>query len=380
MVLNQYLLLGKSLNEKISNLPSSEQEKILSSYIHSFYSNIDFEKVNDIIGWNEKNLNHHFLNTPKSDKVSFSKHMKTEIELSHKKEKLPDSIDLESCYLELKTSKLSELEEKKHFFHFTRESYLPQIVKEGLRGDLKDRENSVGKDDENPSIYFSDGEEALLKTADVWLKWEYNRLTYNKEDMRPGGDLVTDPEILKKTFELVFNDFKDRRYLSLDLVEGTDKTTSDFYRESEDFKKKEMLDKGGPNHVELWMFGPYTDWSSAQLEDWNMMTHIGGRYVEKDRITMLTDEHGRSDALSVLMEVYERQKDKNLDCTYLDSFMGFVHKKSKEMQEKKCRSIGIDVIGKLEKIFQTDEVTRFIESEAKKIDKLNISKEEVNER
>lgn len=377
-LLDHYLAVGESLKEKISNLPKSEQDEIISSYVHSFYSNIDFEKINNTIGRDENCINYYLLNANPKGREDFVSYIKNEIEQSHKKEKKQESIDESSCYLELKTAKLSELKNPEKFFHFTRESYLPKIVKEGLRGNLKNRENAVGQDYDNPSIYFSDGEEALLKTVDVWIRWEYNRLTYKENT--PSGDLVTDPKILNETFDLVFNDFKSRRYLSLDLVEGTDKSTSDFSRESEDFKKKGILNTGGPSHRSAWMLGPYTDWSTDKLEDWNMMTHIAGRYVEKDRITMLTDEHGRSDALSVLTEVYEKQKDKNIDCTYLDSFISFVKEKEKMMQENKCRNIGKDVIKTLEKLSQTDKIETFIENEARKIDEINISKEGVIER
>lgn len=152
------------------------------------------------------------LNANPKGREDFVSYIKNEIEQSHKKEKKQESIDESSCYLELKTAKLSELKNPEKFFHFTRESYLPKIVKEGLRGNLKNRENAVGQDYDNPSIYFSDGEEALLKTVDVWIRWEYNRLTYKENT--PSGDLVTDPKILNETFDLVFNDFKSRRYLS----------------------------------------------------------------------------------------------------------------------------------------------------------------------
>ena len=119
--------------------------------------------------------------------------------------------------LGIKTVKFSEIDEGKKFFHFTREKYISQILKRGLRGDLSVRENAVGGDYDNPAVYFSEGEEGLLKTLDVWIRWEYNRIA-NRNHL-PSGDMVITPIALQKTFERIFEDFKDRRYFQLDLVE-----------------------------------------------------------------------------------------------------------------------------------------------------------------
>lgn len=284
--------------------------------------------------------------------------------------------------LGIKTVKFSEIDEGKKFFHFTREKYISQILKRGLRGDLSVRENAVGGDYDNPAVYFSEGEEGLLKTLDVWIRWEYNRIA-NRNHL-PSGDMVITPIALQKTFERIFEDFKDRRYFQLDLVEGKDRRNSDFSHESEDFKKSKVIKNGGPGHATRWMFGSYTNWDTNELEDWNMMTHVGGRPIEKDRIAMITDERGRSDAISVIQDVYERNKDisKNWNITYVDSFMKYVNVLTKQMEERKCESIGKDTIKEQDRTDEMDELVELINKEANRLDsKLeideNFEKEEI---
>lgn len=270
----------------------------------------------------------------------------------------------------IKKIKLSDIDDSKKFFHFTRESYIPTIIKEGLRGDLSLRENAVGNDYDNPSIYFSEGEQGLLKTVDVWIRWEYNRITRNNQ--QPKGDVITIPSALEKTYKRIFEDFKDRRYFQLDLVEGTDKEISDFSHNNEDFKKKSSIDEGGPTHYTKWTLGSYTDWSTAKLEDWNMMTHVGGRNINFDRMRMVVDEKGRSDALSIIKEVYERNKDKNLDIKYLDSFMRYLEDIIKYAEKNRSQNIGKDIVEEFDKVDEMKKMKEFIHKEAVELDSIEI--------
>ena len=132
------------------------------------------------------------------------------------------------------------------------------------------------------------------------------------------------------------------------------------------------------------MCGSYTNWDTNELEDWNMMIHVGGRPIEKDRIAMITDERGRSDAISVIQDVYERNKDisKNWNITYVDSFMKYVNVLTKQMEERKCESIGKDTIKEQDRTDEMDELAELINKEANRLDsKLeideNFEKEEI---
>lgn len=268
----------------------------------------------------------------------------------------------------IETIKLSSIEDSKKFFHFTRERNIPGILEQGLRGNLSVRENAIGDDYENPAIYFSDGEEGLLKTVDVWIKWEYNRIALDKD--LPNGSIMTVPEILKRTYKRIFEDFKDRRYFQLDLVEGNDIENSDFSYDNVDFKKQSSLDEGKPNRIQEWITGPYTDWTTAKQEDWNMMTHIGGRPIKKERIKLVTDEQGRSDALSIIEEVYGRNKDKNLDLRYLDSFIKFIEEIRKRVDNNRCQNLGKDTLEELKKVGQMDKLEEeFFCKESLELDK-----------
>ena len=278
---------------------------------------------------------------------------------------------------EIETIKLSSIDDSKKFFHFTREGNIPNILEQGLRGNLSVRENAVGNDYENPAIYFSDGEEGLLKTIDVWIRWEYNRIALDRG--LPNGSIMTVPNALKRTYKKIFEDFKDRRYFQLDLVEGNDIEKSDFSHDNIDYKKQISLDRGKPNCVQEWMMGPYTDWTTAKQEDWNMMTHIGGRPIEKERIKLITDEQGRSDAISIIEEVYNRNKDKNLNLRYLDSFMEFIEEIRKQVNNNRCQNLGKDTLEELKKVDKIDKMAEeFFHKESLELDKGLVTEENTN--
>ena len=81
------------------------------------------------------------------------------------------------------------------------------------------------------------------------------------------------------------------------------------------------------------MVGSYTNWQTSKLEDWNMMTHIVGKGIEINRMKMIETEQGKSDALSVIVEVYERSRNKeDVDLRYLDSFIKYARVLTKQKE------------------------------------------------
>ena len=236
---------------------------------------------------------------------------------------------------------LEELDMEKTFFHFTRAKYLEGeegIIKKGLVSNLEYRENAVGDDKNNPAIYFAIGADGVLKLIDVWIRGEYNRIA--GKNGKPPGNIGIDTEIMQKTFERIYDDFKSRKYLQIEgLIQGKDPTTSDYDIEGEDFKKKNALNKE-LNMIEVfkWMYGSYSIFDSNVMDNWNMNTHIGEKVITPDKLKMIQASNGRTDALSVISEIYEKFRSNTVDeLIQLDDFMEYVQEKIK--QEEKERSI-----------------------------------------
>lgn len=227
--------------------------------------------------------------------------------------------------------RIDELDIDNTYFHFTREDWIESIEENGITSEPPERENMVGRDKENPCIYFSVGADGLLKTVDVWIRWEYSNIS---SKMRfPNGHKGINEEIRQKTYKKVYEDFKKRKYLKLDLVEGSDPKTSDFSFGASDYKKEMVLQEGKIPAVFKWLYGDYSNFESAIMENWNMNTHIGKKVIEPNRIMMLTDSKGQTDALSVIQEIYQRQKSK-VKLKSLEGFMNYVveQKRNNEQQ------------------------------------------------
>ena len=74
-------------------------------------------------------------------------------------------------------------------------------------------------------------------------------------------------------------------------------------------------------------------------------THIGEKTIEPDRIMMLADSKGRTDAISIIQEVYQRQKNK-LDLKSLNGFVNYVTERSKNSNEHHTRVEDLQCISK----------------------------------
>ena len=384
--IRQFFYIGSLISDLQSQMNKEgkskiEQESVIEAYIEGFKSSLNFEELAEVIGGNpigaqnefkrifqsKQDIAQEIASEEQGNKSSLngliyqaneryndfykmlSESMIKKYGIKEKTEEREENDEEIGGIIQgIKKIKLSEIPESHDFFHFTRETAIPKIAKQGLRGDLENRENAVGKDYENPSIYFSKGETGLLKTVDVWLRWEYGRIAREKKS--PDGSMITVPSVLEATFKRVLEDFKERRYFQLDLIEGEDKENTDFSYDSEDFKKKGAIDNGGPTRRTRWMLGSYTNWETPKLEDWNMMTHVGGRRIGIDRMKMIVTEQGKSDALSVIEEIYERSRNKeNIDLRYLDSFIKYVRILTKQQEENLTQKIGKNTVSELSK-------------------------------
>ena len=188
----------------------------------------------------------------------------------------------------MKYVKTTDLDLDTTFFHFSRIDNRNSIEQNGLVS-VAGGENKAGDDNNNPTIYFSYGADGVLKAIDVWIKWEYNRLRLQK-NFRPYPPKEINEEIMQEVYEKLYNDFKNRNYYSLNLIEGNDPNTSDFSFSGIDRKKQldyntyledmELYKQGRihwlphyPNKVMGWMYGSYSNFENGNVmqETWNMI-------------------------------------------------------------------------------------------------------------
>lgn len=227
---------------------------------------------------------------------------------------------------------IRDLDYMNTFFHFSRIDNRNNIEKNGLQV-VAGGENEAGNDKENKTIYFSQGISGVLKAVDVWARWEYDKYVSKADHKINYGYQGYDKAVMKEViFDKLYNDFKCRQYYTLDLIEGKD---GDFEYGDIDIKKILSRDKEGrPFLGSLWKYGKFSDWGTAESpnnmqENWNMNIKIGERIISSDRLKIVETENGRTDALSFILESYEKYRPMVLEkynemFEILDSFMLYV--------------------------------------------------------
>ena len=86
---------------------------------------------------------------------------------------------------ELDISSISYEELNKMYFHFGPKAFAESYDKEGIKSHVGKNSKGIDKD---PSIFFSQGVEGILKLWDVWIKWRLDRYTNPKHQTLPGED------------------------------------------------------------------------------------------------------------------------------------------------------------------------------------------------
>lgn len=225
--------------------------------------------------------------------------------------------------MNINTILLEQLDQDNTLFSFTRKDNLYNISQIGLTTEVGKRENETTGDKNMPAIYFSQGFSGLLKTIDVFIRWEYDQMA--KAYGFPTGGYIIYDELMQEVYKKVYNDFKDRIYLKLDLKEGKDPLISDYNSLEYDFKKIKALKEGYINDPSmLWQWGSYSNLNSMNMETWNMYTHIGRKVIDPRKLCLIKTEEGKQDALSIIMKV-RQLKDYDFELTDLDNFLQYVN-------------------------------------------------------
>lgn len=243
----------------------------------------------------------------------------------------------------------TEIDPINTFFHFSRIDNRKSIEINGLQA-VAGGENEAARDKDNKTIYFSKGISGILKAVDVWARWEYSKYARQEnskghkikqeyeENIIEGTDQSYDREVMSQIiFDKLYDDFKNRQYYTVDLIEGTN---GDFEFGDIDVKKKSSMEKNGrPNPGTLWKYGPYSNFGTKEepndrQEDWNMNTKIGDKIISSDRLKIIETQDGKTDGLSVIIEFYDRyrgmfSKETDIMFEILDNFIAYAKERYK---------------------------------------------------
>lgn len=230
-----------------------------------------------------------------------------------------------------------EKEMKKEFFlHFTRKGNQQDIEKRGLDPNAK-KENAVANDNQTPVVYFSEGLDGMFETLNTWVRYEYYMKVQEKRkeriiNVKFGSDEI-DPKILEEVHEKMYNDLKDRMYYSIDLEEGVD-----YLKDDIDDKKIDLKTRNIPEFITKdvkWQYGDgeYSDFNDVKQERWNRNT-IKGKVIEPEKLTKVISEEGDIDALTVVIEQYERyDNDSKEKLKELSDLVNYCKEKIREEKE-----------------------------------------------
>ena len=268
--------------------------------------------------------------------------------------------------------------QKEIFFHFTRKGNQEDIEKKGLDPKAK-KENAVANDNQTPVVYFSEGLDGMFETLNTWVRYEY----YNKvqERRREGidvkfGNEEIDPKILEEVHEKMYNDLKDRMYYNIDLEEGIDYLEDDIDDKKIDFKTRNM-----PEIIikdVKWQYGDgeYGNFDDIKQERWNRNT-IKGKVIEPEKLTKVISEKGDIDALTVVIEQYERyDNDSKEKLKELSDLVNYCKEKIKEEKEVSTKEDSEDTNKDIRKTLISQVHYKFTDVEQMDIIKKTIENDE----
>lgn len=114
---------------------------------------------------------------------------------------------------------------------------------------------------------------------------------------------------------------------------GDDPKISEFNPQKEDFRKKECFresiyheEGAADDKAAKWCYGPNSDLSVATMDRWNMSTHLTDMKhgIPPKKIKLVQDSTGKTDALSILLEIYIKYKYTAKNIYDLDKFIQYV--------------------------------------------------------
>ena len=192
---------------------------------------------------------------------------------------------------------------------------------------------NIGRDSKNaettPKVFFSKGIKGVLELIDVWIIWRMNRDHQNSDNWTKeflSGEYLKDEEKKEITFNNMYEWLSQRRYYKLDLIEGIDYLKNDI----DEAKQSALDDKSKKENTKeipwkfLFAYEMYKgkiNHNDASMEDWNMHT-ITGHGISTNKISLIQDENGKDDALTIIELLYQQYQNKE-EFRILNSFMEY---------------------------------------------------------
>ena len=179
----------------------------------------------------------------------------------------------------------------------------------------------------------------------------------------------------------MYADLKDRIYYSVELKEGIDYEEDGIDDKKVDLKTR-LENNDIPEYIVedvKWQYGDgeYSNFDYIKQERWNRNT-IKGKVIEPEKLTKVISEKGDVDALTVVIEQYERyDNDSKEKLKELSDLVNYCKEKIRE--EKDIRKTLIrQIYDKFKDIEQMRIVEKTLENDEKKLmvqDKSNEDKE-----
>ena len=235
------------------------------------------------------------------------------------------------------------------FFHFTHIDNLDDIKKNGLKSTIG--ENAAGIEN-TPKVFFSVGETGIIEIMEVWLRILANKIYGSKDILRIYKDEnseAQDARILswieefisqkymddysKKEllFEYFYKYLKDRVYLALDIKEGNDYLVDDL----DEYKVHLNNERNSLEYmIAKEQYGPFSNFNSNQVDNWNMHTKTNVA-IDREKIKQVITKTGKEDVLSIVKDVYNKNRENLNYNLLLDDFIEYV--KEIEVKEKEGR-------------------------------------------
>ena len=257
---------------------------------------------------------------------------------------------------------LSDLDVENTYFHFTDKENLQSIKENGLISRIGKHSEGI---DKRASIFFSYGMIPTLQGANTWIKFIMHRMygennqfgIYNGLDENEikskqhewrekflNREYLSDNHRKERAFELLYSSLKEKVFLTLDIRPEIDSSFDDV-----DYNKKEALDKkeNGDNIPYLYMkemYGEYSDADSTIMDKWNMHTYFGIK-IEPERIMQVTDSHGRTDMLHILIEMYDKCKSyADFQVDILEDFISYARQKEICAEKVSTQKLGQETL------------------------------------
>lgn len=227
------------------------------------------------------------------------------------------------------------------FFHFTHINNIEDIKENGLKSTVG--ENSAGIEN-TPKVFFSVGEIGILEIMEVWLRilinkiygskdilnlYNYERYEEKQERLITWADEFISQKYLDDSirkgllFEYFYNYLKERIYLVLDIEEGKDYLIDDL----DEHKAKLNNEQASLEYlIAKEQYGPFSDFNTNQVDNWNMHTKTNTS-ISRDKIKQVTTNIGEEDVLSIVLEVYAKNKWEIEYRLLLDDFIEYARNK-----------------------------------------------------